>query len=131
MVGRLHQYLHTAEIWCLWARLLLRDLDVRAEEVKLTILREGAVKKMVGRSSTRASTAGSWQSLAFVWFTSPSARLFTRLFKLRDGNLTVVELAPGIDVHCHVLDQSDTEISVADDLRLMDKRIFFDRPMLR
>ena len=52
------------------------------------------------------------------------------VFRLRsDGTLELTEIAPGIDLQTQVLDQIEFEISVADDLKKMDARIFTDEPM--
>ena len=49
---------------------------------------------------------------------------------LRDDRLTLIEIAPGIDLQRDVLDQATAEIVVAEDLKEMDARIFYDKPML-
>lgn len=43
--------------------------------------------------------------------------------------LTLTEIAPGIDLKTQVLDLIDFEPVIADDLKLMDERIFYDKPM--
>ena len=53
------------------------------------------------------------------------------VFDLRNGQLTLTEIAPGIDLQRDVLDQLAAPIPVAKDLRLMDERIFRDSPMLK
>ena len=42
---------------------------------------------------------------------------------------TRTEIAPGIDLQKHVLDQAQFALRVADDLRPMDERIFRPEPM--
>ena len=49
---------------------------------------------------------------------------------LRDDRLTLIEIAPGIDLQRDVLGQATAEIVVAEDLKEMDARIFYDKPML-
>ena len=46
------------------------------------------------------------------------------VFELREGSLTLTEIAPGIDLEAEVLAQMDFTPAVADDLRDMDPRIF-------
>jgi propionate CoA-transferase len=50
---------------------------------------------------------------------------------LRDGRLTLTEIAPGVDLQRDVLDQLAAPVPVAADLKLMDERIFRDAPMLK
>ncbi|MNN47294.1 Acetate CoA-transferase YdiF [compost metagenome] len=41
-----------------------------------------------------------------------------------EARLTLVEIAPGMDLQRDVLDQCATPVAVADDLRQMDPRLF-------
>jgi propionate CoA-transferase len=52
------------------------------------------------------------------------------VFQLREGQLTLTEVAPGVDIERDVLARCETRVRVATDLTTMDERIFFDRPML-
>ncbi len=51
------------------------------------------------------------------------------VFELRDGVFTLTEIAPGIDLEKDVLAQMDFRPAIADDLKIMDERIFMDQPM--
>ena len=51
------------------------------------------------------------------------------VFELRDGVVTLTEIAPGIDLERDVLAQMDFTPALAPDLRLMDDRIFREEPM--
>ena len=53
------------------------------------------------------------------------------VFELREGWLTLTEIAPGIDLQRDVLDQLAAPIPLSPDLKLMDERIFRDTPMLK
>ena len=46
------------------------------------------------------------------------------VLELRSEGLTVVELAPGVDLHRHVLDATPVKLLVADDLRLTPVRVY-------
>jgi acyl CoA:acetate/3-ketoacid CoA transferase len=51
------------------------------------------------------------------------------VLKLRPEGLTVTEIAPGVDLERDVLRQVDIPLQVAEDLRLMDERLFRPEPM--
>jgi propionate CoA-transferase len=51
------------------------------------------------------------------------------VFAMQDGRLTLIEIAPGIDLKTDVLDQCATEIAVAPDLCQMDARLFSEGRM--
>jgi propionate CoA-transferase len=53
------------------------------------------------------------------------------VFDLIDGHLTLVEIAPGIDLERDVLAQCGAPVRVAADLRLMDAAVFAAGPMLQ
>ncbi|MBX2883308.1 MAG: acyl CoA:acetate/3-ketoacid CoA transferase [Granulosicoccus sp.] len=51
------------------------------------------------------------------------------VLKLTADGLMVTEVAPGIDLQKHVLDMSEVELKVADQIRTMDSALFCDEPM--
>lgn len=51
------------------------------------------------------------------------------VFEFREGSMVLTELAPGIDLERDVLGQMDFAPVIARDLRVMDMRLFLDRPM--
>ena len=51
------------------------------------------------------------------------------VFKLVEGGLKLIEIAPGVDLQRDILDQMEFAPIIADDLKLMDARIFTDEPM--
>lgn len=50
------------------------------------------------------------------------------VFTLRNDGLTLIEIAPGIDLQRKILDHATAGIVVSPDLKSMDQRIFHDRP---
>lgn len=51
------------------------------------------------------------------------------VFELREEGLTLIEIAPGIDLQKHVLDKMEFEPRIAEDLKTMDSVIFQDQVM--
>lgn len=100
----------------------------RAVEVvdgALEIVHDGAVPKFVDEvsqvtfSGRRALELG--QRVLYV-----TERC---VVELRQQGLTVVEVAPGVDLDKHVLEQAGFPLRVAEDVRVMDPRIFRPAPM--
>ena len=51
------------------------------------------------------------------------------VLELRPEGLTVIEIAPGVDLQRGVLDKAGFKLHVADDLREMDARLFRPDPL--
>ncbi|MDQ0394739.1 acyl CoA:acetate/3-ketoacid CoA transferase [Labrys monachus] len=91
----------------------------------LSITREGKVRKLVETaehvsfSGRRAVAQG--QDITYV-----TERC---VMKLTDKGLLVTEIAPGVDLQRHVLDQAEFALLVAPDLRLMDGALFQEAPI--
>ena len=51
------------------------------------------------------------------------------VFALRPEGMTLIEIAPGIDLQTQILDQMDFVPQIAEDLKLMDARIFREEKM--
>jgi propionate CoA-transferase len=92
---------------------------------KLTILQEGKTKKFVNTAEhiTFSGLVGSQRQQHVTYVTERC------VIVLRDGELVVTEIAPGIDLQRDVLDQAEVPLKVADDLQLMDAAIFKDQSM--
>ena len=99
---------------------LVAGADVRIEDGKVHVLKEGKVKKLVPEvehvsfSGRRARELG--QEITYV-----TERCVLSLAK--DG-VTVTEIAPGIDLKRDVLDQAGFELKVAGNLRTMPAALF-------
>ena len=100
-------------------------LQVRAEGGRLRIVQEGRTKKLVNAVSHLSYNA------PYMARRGQPVRYITEraVFELRPDaqglqRLTLVEIAPGIDLQRDVLDQCATAMAVAEDLRLMDARLF-------
>ena len=101
-------------------------LEVSAEDGRLEVVQEGQVPKLVPAVSHLTFDAAYVASLGrrMLYVTERA------VFELREGLLTLVEVAPGIDVGRQVLALCAPGVRVAEPLRTMDPRIFDPAPML-
>ena len=97
---------------------------MRIENNKLIIDREGNIPKFV-------------EQVDQVSFSGPKAKRQAQdvtyvtercVIKLINGCLTVVEIAPGIDLQKDILDQAATEIKISSELSVMDESLFGEAP---
>jgi propionate CoA-transferase len=96
-------------------------LEVAGEGGRLRILQEGRARKIVSRVqhlSFNGPYVAGLPGREILYVTERA------VFALREGRLTVVEIAPGIDLQNDVLAHCGTAVAVAPDLRTMDARIF-------
>jgi propionate CoA-transferase len=99
--------------------------DMAVEHGQLVIRSDGRLPKLVKRvhqvtfSGPRALTQG--QRVRYV--TERCA------LELRAEGLTVIEIAPGVDLQRDVLDRAEFPLQVSADLRPMDPRLFDPQPM--
>ena len=94
-------------------------------EGKLEIVQEGQVRKFMNdvEQITFSSDFAHKKGQKVVYVTERA------VFELRDGVFTLTEIAPGIDLEKDVLAHMDFRPAIAEDLKLMDERIFRDEPM--
>ena len=106
--------------------LTARGLEIKTGNGRLAIVREGVIKKVVQKVQHLTFNGPYTASLGIsVLYVTERA-----VFAIHDGHLTLVEIAPGVDLLRDVLAQLATEVAVAPDLKTMDERIFRDTPML-
>lgn len=95
-------------------------LKVAVEDGKLKILQEGKVKKFkqdveqITFSAEYAKETG--QKVLYVTERA--------VFELIDGVLTLIEIAPGVDLERDVLAYMEFKPVIAEDLKIMDERLF-------
>jgi propionate CoA-transferase len=86
---------------------------------KLTVLQEGNIKKFV-KKVEQITFAGQFikpgQDVIYV-----TERC---VFKLIGGKMTIVEIAPGVDLQKDILDQIDFTPAVSQDVKTMEPGIF-------
>jgi propionate CoA-transferase len=100
-------------------------LETKIENGKITILKEGKIKKFI--PELEQITFGAKNALKIhqpVLFITERA-----VFELKEGGITLTEIAPGIDLRKDILAQMEFTPQISKDLKTMDARIFFDRPM--
>ena len=101
------------------------DLKVAISAGKLDIVREGKHRKFVAVvehltfSGDYATECG--QKVLYVTERA--------VFALRDGQLVLTEIAPGIDLERDLLAHMDFQPEIASDVKEMDARLFQPRPM--
>ncbi len=100
-------------------------LAVAVRGGRLAIEREGALRKFVNQveqvtfSGPLAAAAGKP-----VYYITERC-----VFQLTPEGMELIEVAPGVDVHRHIVAQMEFEPVVKGTPRLMDSRIFVDAPM--
>lgn len=93
---------------------------MRIEDGNLIIDKEGKIAKFVEKVD-QVSFSGSRALAQGQQATYVTERC---VIELRNQGLTVTEVAPGVDLKRDILEQSGTELKVAQDVREMDSRLF-------
>lgn len=95
-------------------------LKIAIEDGKLQILNEGRIKKF--KDSVEQITF----SAEYATETGQKVMYVTEraVFELLDGKLTLTEIAPGIDLENDVLAHMEFRPAIAENLKLMDERLF-------
>ena len=92
---------------------------LQTDDGKISVLEEGKIRKFK-KHVEQITFAGKYtkpdQTILYV-----TERC---VFKLIDGVMTVVEIAPGLDLQRDILDQMDFTPAVAKDLKTMDPALF-------
>lgn len=100
-------------------------LKVEVSGGKLTIVQEGKVKKFieqVEQITFSGDYANSVKQLV-VYVTERA------VFELRPAGLTLIEIAPGVDLQRDILDQMAFQPEIVSPLKTMDTRIFYAEKM--
>jgi propionate CoA-transferase len=100
-------------------------LEVACADGRLTIIQEGRHPKFVSAIEQICyNGAFARQEGRLAVFVTERA-----VFRVADGALELFEIAPGIDLERDVLDHMAFRPRLADDLRIMDERLFRQAPM--
>lgn len=102
-----------------------KGLEIEVSEGKLNILKEGASKKFID-TVEQITFSGNYARKARqpVLYVTERA-----VFELREEGLTLIEIAPGIDLQNDILDLMNFKPLIAKDLKEMDSRIFKEEIM--
>jgi propionate CoA-transferase len=100
-------------------------LDIAVEEGHLRILKEGATRKFVQdvEQRTFSGEVAFEQGQRVLYITERC------VFRLVQGGLELIEIAPGVDLDRDILGQMDFIPSIAPDLQPMHPAIFRPEPM--
>ncbi|WP_243136847.1 acyl CoA:acetate/3-ketoacid CoA transferase [Alkaliphilus serpentinus] len=100
-------------------------LDTIIEDGKLIIKNEGRSKKFVldVEQITFSGDYAQEVKQPVIYITERA------VFHLDNNGITLTEVAPGIDVKKHIIDQMEFEPKISTELKLMDQRIFKNEKM--
>ncbi len=100
-------------------------LETAFDDGRLRIIREGRHRKFVGSIEQICynATFAAEQGRRALFVTERA------LFRATRTGLELIEIAPGIDVERDVLAHMSFRPAIADDLKLMDARLFMPQPM--
>ncbi|EEX62648.1 coenzyme A transferase [Brucella abortus bv. 6 str. 870] len=92
---------------------------------KLVIEKEGKLKKLVNAVEhvTFSGPRGVEQGRDVTYVTERA------VMKLTPQGIVLTEIAPGVDLQAHILDQAEFPLIVSDQLKLMDEALFREEPI--
>ena len=110
---------------CYCGTFTAKGLETKCQDGKLTIVNEGSKKKFVNEVE-HITFSGKYA----VKVQQPVLYITERaVFELGPDGVTLIEIAPGIDLETHVLNQMEFRPVIAKNLKVMDERIFKDELM--
>ncbi|MBO6132966.1 MAG: 3-oxoacid CoA-transferase [Lachnospiraceae bacterium] len=110
---------------CYCGTFTAKGLATECKDGKLIITQEGAKKKFVEKVE-QITFSGKYANMVH----QPVLYITERaVFELRPEGVTLIEIAPGIDLQTQILDQMDFKPQIAENLKTMDERIFRDEIM--
>ena len=92
---------------------------------KLVIEKEGKLKKLVNdvEHVTFSGPRGVEQGQDITYVTERA------VLKLTSEGIVLTEIAPGVDLQMHILDQAEFPLIVSDQLKIMDEALFREEPI--
>jgi len=101
---------------------LVGKAELSVGDGKLSVIKEGNIRKFV-KNVEQITFSGRYAkpSQTILYITERC------VFKLINGKMTIVEIAPGLDLKKDVLDQIDFEPAVSEELKEMDPALFMEK----
>jgi propionate CoA-transferase len=100
-------------------------LKVKVEDGNLSIVHEGMAKKFLNHVE-QITFSGKYA----LSIKQPVMYITERaVFELKEEGLTLTEIAPGVELERDILNLMEFKPIVSPELKIMDKRIFIDKPM--
>ena len=94
--------------------------DIAVEDGKLVIRQDGSgVKFKKAVEQITFSSDYAQQTHQTVYYITERA-----VFQMIGGKVTLMEIAPGVDLQTHILDKMEFRPEISPDLKLMDERLF-------
>lgn len=102
-----------------------KGLKLDIKDGKLNILQDGSIMKFKNKVEqvTFSAEFAKEQNQKVLYITERC------VFELRPKGLTLTEIAPGVDLKKDILGHMEFEPLIAEDLKLMDERLFQDEKM--
>ncbi|PKF48948.1 acyl CoA:acetate/3-ketoacid CoA transferase [Enterovibrio nigricans] len=100
-------------------------LEIETGDGKLTIIQDGHISKLINdvQQITFSADVARRNHKPVLYITERA------VFKLGEETLELIEIAPGVNLQRDVLDKMAFKPLISEQLKLMDSRIFTDRPM--
>ena len=118
-VGGFTNIAQSAKRICFLGSFSVGGAEIDIADGKLRIVKDGRACKIVPEVLLVSSDPNAAMAGQHVLVITERA-----VFELRDGRLTLIEYAPGVDLKADILDRLPEGSAIADDLRLMDSRLF-------
>ncbi len=110
---------------CYCGAFTAKGLEVDCEDGNLKIKKEGSKKKFVKEVEhvTFSGYYATKKNQSILYITERA------VFELRENGLTLIEIAPGVNLEKDVLDNMEFKPLISSALKTMDKRIFIESAM--
>jgi propionate CoA-transferase len=100
-------------------------LEINTGHGTLSIVNDGSIKKFINKVQqiTFSGDMARRNNTPVLYITERA------VFRLSPTAMELIEIAPGIDLQNDILDKMEFQPDISPELKIMDERIFTDRPM--